>query len=259
MKVVILAGGLGTRLAEYTDVIPKPMVEVGGQPLIWHIMQLYGSAGFKDFCLALGYKGHVIKKYFLDYRRLGSDVKIDMASGKTEVLHKADCDWLVNLVDTGNETMTGGRIKRLSHLVQDGTFFLTYGDGVCDVDLNELLEFHKSHGKMITMTAVRPAARFGELKMDGDRVQSFVEKPQLHDGWINGGFFVVEPEFLHLIEGDETFLEREPLTKALNIGELMAYKHDGFWQCMDTKRDKDLLEKLWLEGAPWIRPKSKGS
>lgn len=251
MKVVLLAGGFGTRLSEYTDVIPKPMVAVGGKPILWHIMKTYAHYGHKDFYVALGYKAAVIKEYFLNYRALNADFSVDLATG-TVAPHQIDpVDWRVTLVHTGDASMTGGRVKRMRQYVGDDTFMLTYGDGVADVDIDALLRFHKQHGKMVTVTAVRPAARFGELEIADSQVESFKEKPQMHEGWINGGFFVIEPRFLDLIAGDATLLEREPLEAAARMGELMAYKHEGFWHCMDTKRDHDLLESLWKEGAPW--------
>jgi glucose-1-phosphate cytidylyltransferase len=250
MKVILLAGGFGTRLAEYTNVVPKPMIPIGGKPILWHIMSLYSKYGHKDFVVALGYKGDVIKEYFLNYRSLNCDFTVDLKSGTLRPHQQDQVDWIVTLVDTGANTMTGGRVKRLKDYIGNETFMLTYGDGVADIDLDKLLEFHKSHGKLVTMSAVRPAARFGELEFDGDTVSRFEEKPQLHDGWINGGFFVIEPKFLDLIEGDEVMLEREPLNKACMTGELMAFKHEGFWHCMDTKRDHELLEALWGKGAP---------
>lgn len=253
MKVILLAGGFGTRLAEYTSIIPKPMVPVGGKPILWHIMQIYAKYGHKDFYVALGYKAEVIKEYFLNYRALNSDFTIDLEKGTTIHHQVNSVDWNVTLVNTGDSSMTGGRVKRMQKYIGDETFLLTYGDGVCDINIDELVRFHKSHGKMITMSAVRPTARFGELelKVDGE-VKSFKEKPQLHEGWINGGFFVIEPRFFDFIEGDATLLEREPLEKATQMGELMAYKHEGFWQCMDTKRDQELLEDMWSKGiAPW--------
>lgn len=253
MKVVLLAGGFGTRLSEYTGIIPKPMVPVGGKPILWHIMQIYAKFGHKDFFIALGYKAEVIKEYFLNYRALNSDFTIDLASGDTIHHQVNSVDWKVTLVDTGASSMTGGRVKRMQKYIGDEPFLLTYGDGVADIDLDEVLKFHKSHGKMITMSAVRPTARFGELEIDGGQVRSFKEKPQLHEGWINGGFFIVEPSFFDLIKGDDVMLEREPLEKATQMGELMAYKHEGFWQCMDTKRDQELLEDLFAKNkAPWI-------
>ena len=251
MKVILLAGGFGTRLSEYTDLIPKPMVSVGGKPILWHIMQTYAGFGHKDFYVALGYKAEVIKDYFLNYRALNADFTIDLASGDVTSHQTNGVDWKVTLVNTGNSSMTGGRVKRMAPFIGDETCMLTYGDGVADIDLNALVAFHRNHGKMVTISAVRPAARFGELEIEGHNVVSFQEKPQLHEGWINGGFFIIEPEFFELISGDDTFLEREPLEKATKAGELMAYHHDGFWHCMDTKRDHDLLESLWAQGAPW--------
>ncbi len=252
MKVIILAGGFGTRLSEYTETIPKPMVTVGGRPILWHIMRSYAHFGHKDFYLALGYKAEVIKEYFLHYRSLNADFTVDLSSGMVEPHRAEDTDWRVTLVQTGIESMTGGRVKRLQSFIGNETFMLTYGDGVADVDLGALLEFHKSHGKMVTVSAVRPSARFGELEMQGQQVITFQEKPQTGQGWINGGYFIIEPEFFDLIEGDEMILEREPLEKAASMGELMAYQHDGYWQCMDTKRDRDHLEELWAKDrAPW--------
>jgi len=252
MKVIILAGGLGTRIGQLTDLIPKPMIKIGGKPIIWHIMQAYAKFGHKDFYLALGYKSEILKEYFLNYKTLNSDFMINLSTGKINSYDSNKDDWQVNLINTGNNSMTGGRAKRMGKFIGNETCMLTYGDGVANINLEKLLSFHKSHGKMITMTAVRPAARFGELQLDGDAVISFEEKPQLHGGWINGGYFVIEPSFFNLIESDETLLEREPLEKAVMMGELMAYRHEGFWQCMDTKRDHELLESLWAEGAPWI-------
>jgi glucose-1-phosphate cytidylyltransferase len=253
MKVFILAGGLGTRLSEFTGLIPKPMIKVGGKPILWHIMQTFASFNHKDFYIALGYKSEVIKEFFLNYRALNSDFTIDLKSGNITSDQKDFTDWRVTLLNTGENTMTGGRAKRMVNFANNETIMLTYGDGVADVDINKLLSFHKSHGKMITMTAVRPAARFGELKLDGNKVVSFEEKPQMNDGWVNGGYFVIEPAFFNLIEGDSTLLEREPLERAVSMGELMAYRHEGFWQCMDTKRDHELLESLWTQGAPWVK------
>ena len=251
MKVILLAGGYGTRLAEYTDMIPKPMVPLGGKPILWHIMQTYAHFGHQDFYVALGYKAEVIKDYFLNYRALNANFTVDLASGNVTPHQVDSIDWRVTLVDTGDKSMTGGRVKRMKSFIGNETLMLSYGDGVADIDLDALLTFHRSHGKMVTVSAVRPAARFGELEMDGSRVERFREKPQMHDGWINGGYFVVEPAFFDLIHGDETLLEREPLEKAAQAGELMAYRHDGFWHCMDTKRDHELLESLWVKGAPW--------
>jgi glucose-1-phosphate cytidylyltransferase len=252
VKVVILAGGFGTRLSEYTDSVPKPMATVGGKPILWHIMKTYAHFEHKDFYLALGYKAEVIKEYFLNYRSLNADFTVDLASGNIESHQIDDTDWKVTLVNTGLETMTGGRIKRLKSFIGNEPFLLTYGDGVADINLDDLVNFHKSHGKMVTMTAVRPAARFGDLDFDGERVVSFQEKSQLREGWINGGFFVCEPSVFDFIDNDAQMFEREPLERILDAGELMAYKHTGFWHCMDTKRDRDLLESMWSLGAPWV-------
>ena len=231
MKVILLAGGFGTRISEYTDTIPKPMVQIGEKPILWHIMNLYAQYQHKDFFIALGYKGEVIKNYF------------------TNIPEK----WKLNLIDTGQKTMTGGRVKRLQKLIGKETCMLTYGDGLSNINLDSLLAFHKNHRKLITVSAVRPPARFGAIKLNGDRVISFKEKSHLAEGWINGGFFVIEPGFFDLIDGDDTYLEREPLERAVNKGELFAYKHKGFWQCMDTKRDRDYLEEIYSKGAPWQR------
>ena len=253
MKVIILAGGFGTRLSEYTETIPKPMVTVGGRPIIWHIMRSYTHYGHNDFFLALGYKAEVIKEYFLHYRSLNADFTVDLSNGTVEPHQTDDTDWRVTLVHTGLESMTGGRVKRLQSYIGNEPFMLTYGDGLADIDLEALLRFHKSHGKMVTVSAVHPSARFGELEMlDSGQVISFQEKPQTGQGWINGGYFIIEPEFIDLIEGDKTILEQEPLEKVAAIGELMAFHHNGYWQCMDTKRDRDQLEVLWESGsAPW--------
>ena len=253
MKTIILAGGKGSRLNAYTEIIPKPMIQIGGKPILWHIMQTFASFDHKDFYIALGYKSDVIKEYFLNYPYLNYDFTIELKSGDRTPRQKVTTDWRVTLVNTGENTMTGGRTKRMVNFVNNETIMLTYGDGVANIDINKLLNFHKSHGKMITMTAVRPAARFGELQLDDNRVVSFEEKPQMNDGWINGGYFVIEPAFFDLIDGDATLLEREPLERAVALGELMAYRHEGFWQCMDTKRDHELLESLWTQGAPWAK------
>jgi glucose-1-phosphate cytidylyltransferase len=252
MKVIILAGGFGTRLSEYTESIPKPMVAVGGKPILWHIMNTYAKFEHKDFYVALGYKAEAVKEYFLNYRTLNSDFTVDLSNGGV-VAHQQDVvDWKVTLVDTGLNSMTGGRVRRMQDFIGDETFLLTYGDGVADVDLDALVKFHKSHKKMVTVSAVHPSARFGELDINNNVVTSFKEKPQVTQGWINGGYFVIEPKFFDLIEGDDTILEKEPLEKVAQMGELMSYQHDGFWQCMDTKRDRDLLEGLWeTDNAPW--------
>ena len=251
MKVILLAGGFGTRLSEFTDLVPKPMVPIGGKPILWHIMNTYAHYGHKDFYVALGYKSEVVKDYFLNYRSLNSDFTIDLSSGEINPHQIDSADWSVTLVNTGELSMTGGRVKRMQSFIGNETCMLTYGDGIADVNVGDLLEFHKSHGKLVTVTAVRPTARFGELEMEGNKVLSFKEKPQLHNGWINGGYFIFEPSFFDLIDGDEMLLEREPLERAAEAGELMAYHHDGFWQCMDTKRDHELLEDLWKKDAPW--------
>ena len=250
MKTIILAGGFGTRLSEYTDLIPKPMVRIGDRPIIWHIMEMFSNYGYKDFYVALGYKSAVVKEYFLKYHDISSDVTIDLKTGIVQKLHSDNVDWRVTLVDTGIETMTGGRVKRLQDYVGEEAFILTYGDGLANININELVNYHKSHKKMITMTAVRPNARFGELELSGDKVMSFKEKPQLHEGWINGGFFVINPEFFKLLSGDSEMLEREPMEKAVSMGEVRAFVHNDFWQCMDTKRDHQYLEDLMKSGSP---------
>jgi len=249
MKVAILAGGVGSRLSEETEVKPKPMVEIGGRPILWHIMMHYSCYGFKDFVIALGYKGEVIKKYMVDYCSLNSNLKVNLRSGVVEMNGGYRPDWNVELIDTGIPTNTGGRIKRLAPYLGNETFMLTWGDGVSDVNLHALLAFHRSHGKLATLTAVRPPARFGHLELDGDRITEFNEKPQTGEGWINGAFFVLEPAVFDYID---TAWEREPLQRLAREGQLMAYKHTSFWQCMDTLRDKKLLESLWQTGkAPW--------
>lgn len=252
MKTVILAGGVGTRLAEETDVVPKPMVRIGNRPILWHIMQIYGAHGFKEFVVALGYKADVVKHYFLNYYYLRNDFSLRVANGQLEVHGGDQDDWLVHLIDTGIPTQTGGRIKRLATWLEGETFMLTYGDGVADVDLRRLVDFHRRHGKLATVTAVRPPSRFGGLAFDGELVAEFIEKPQLGEGWINGGFFVLEPGVLDYIEGDATIFEREPLERLAQDGQLVAYRHEGFWQGMDTLRDLRLLESLWQSGdVPW--------
>ncbi len=251
MKTVILAGGHGTRLAEMTDSVPKPMVEIGGSPILWHIMKIYAAAGFDEFVLALGYRADVVKRYFLEYYRLRNDLTVT-GDGKVEVHDGERDDWRIHLVDTGIDTMTGGRIARLAPYLRDGTFMLTYGDGVADVDCRKLLDFHRSHGRLATVTAVRPPARFGGLVFDGDLVAEFTEKPQIGEGWINGGFFVLEPEVIEYIDGDDTIWERDPLERLARDGQLAAYRHEGFWHPMDTLRDVRLLQSLWDTGdVPW--------
>lgn len=253
MKTVILAGGFGTRLAEYTQVIPKPMVPIGGRPMLWHIMNHYAKYGHKDFYIALGYKGHIVKEYFLNYFATNSDFTVDLGNGRVTTHGAETHDWKVTLIDTGEESMTGGRLGRLRSYLSDGPFMLTYGDGLADIDINALIDFHRRHGKLATVTAVHPDARFGELKLgENDVVTSFAEKPQLDQGWINGGFFVMQPEFLDYIHGDSTVLEKQPLEQAALDGNLFSFKHHGFWRCMDTKRDHDSLEQMWQDGnAPW--------
>ena len=252
MKVGILAGGKGTRLAEETSIKPKPMVEIGGRPIIWHIMQHYAHYGLNEFVIALGYKGEVLKKYIVDYAALNGNLRVDLRSGTVDSHGGFDTDWVIDLVETGMETMTGGRIKRLAPYMGDETFMLTWGDGVSDVNLEDLLAFHKSHGKLATLTAVRPPARYGHLLFDGDRIAKFDEKPQIGEGWINGAFFVLEPEVFDYIEGDDTQWERAPMERLAADGQLMAYKHTSFWQCMDTLREKHILETIWQSGnAPW--------
>ena len=252
MKVAILAGGVGSRLSEETQSKPKPMVEIGGRPILWHILMHYAAFGHRDFVIALGYKGETIKKYMLDYCSLESNLAVNLRSGAVTRYDAVQPDWNVELIDTGMATLTGGRIKRLQPYLRGETFMLTWGDGVSDVNLDKLLAFHRSHGKLATMTAVRPPARFGHLDIQGDQIREFSEKPQTAEGWINGAFFVLEPGIFDYIEGDATQWEREPLEGLARDGQLMAYRHDSFWQCMDTLRDKVLLEQLWDSGnAPW--------
>lgn len=251
MKVAILAGGVGTRLAEETVVKPKPMVEIGGQPILWHIMKHYAHYGFTEFVIALGYKGEFIKRYMMEYCALQGNLTVNLKNGDL-IRHGNNMpEWTVDLIDTGGSTLTGGRIKRLAPYVGNQTFMLTWGDGVSNINLADLLAFHRSHGKLATVTAVRPTARFGHLEFDGDRIVEFSEKPQTREGWINGAFFVLEPGIFDYIEGDQIQWEREPMEKLAQDGQLMAYKHTGFWQCMDTLRDKKLLEDLWETQAPW--------
>ena len=253
IKTVILAGGLGSRLAEETDVRPKPMVAIGGRPILWHILKLYGHYGLTDFTICLGYKGYVIKEYFANYVLHGSDVTIDLAANSIDFHDNAAEPWRVSLVDTGEATMTGGRLKRIVGQLGDVELFcMTYGDGVADVDIAALLDFHRGHGLLATMTAVRPPGRFGAAVLDGDRVTAFSEKPPGEGGTINGGFFVLSPKIFDYIEGDDSYWEREPLERLAADGQLAAYRHDGFWQPMDTLRDKQALEALWQSGAaPW--------
>lgn len=252
MKTVLLAGGLGTRLSEETKLIPKPMVEVGGKPILWHIMNIYAAHGFGDFLIAGGYKCEVIKEFFANYYRHNSDLFVDLGSGKVESTAACAPDWRVACIDTGQKTMTGGRLLRLQEYLKDDSFMVTYGDGVGDIDLGKLLAFHKAHGKLASVTAVHPPARFGGMDLDQDRVTRFAEKSPEHAGWINGGFFVFEPGMLDYISGDDTRLEAEPLSRLAEDNQLMAFRHEGFWQPMDTLREKDELESRWQAGnAPW--------
>ena len=249
MKVIILSGGFGTRIAEYTSIIPKPMIRIGGKPIIEHIMEIYAKYGHKDFYLALGYKSEVIKEYFYNYAFLNSDFQINLKDGKVSPFEKNEKDWSINLIDTGINTMTGGRLKRLKKFIGDETFLLTYGDAVTDLNINKVLEFHKKHGRMVTVTGVRPPARFGELTINElNEVLEFKEKPNTQAGWINGGFFVMEPEFLDYIDGDSSILEKDPLETIAKESELLAFLHDGFWHCIDTKRDKDNLDEILDSG-----------
>jgi len=254
-KVAILAGGAGTRLAEETEIRPKPMVEIGGRPILWHIMRHYAHYGLRDFVIALGYKGEHIKKFFVESSSLNGNLTVVPSQGRVE-RHGGDqsgmLDWKIELIDTGSKTLTGGRVKRLARYLGGETFMLTWGDGLSDVDLNALADFHRSHGKLATVTAVRPPARYGHIEFDGDRVKEFSEKPQTKEGWINGAFFVLEPAVLDYIDGDDTMFEHGPLKHLARDGELMAFRHEGFWQCMDTLREKHLLQQLWEKGAaPW--------
>lgn len=252
MKAVILAGGLGTRLSEETAVKPKPMVEIGGRPILWHIMKIYAHYGFNDFIVALGYKGEYIKNYFLNYHYLSKDLTVNLRTGTVEVHNDARENWRVTLVDTGALTQTGGRVKRLAPFLGNEPFLLTYGDGVANIDLHELVRFHRSHGKLATVTAVRPVGRFGSMQLSAGRVTAFEEKPVSGEGWINGGFFVFEPGVLDYISGDSTILERQPLEGLARDGQLMAYSHDAYWQCMDTLRDVRHLNEQWDKNeAPW--------
>ena len=252
MKVVILAGGLGTRLAEETEIIPKPMVEIGGRPILWHIMKIYAHYGYKDFYIALGYKGDYIKRYFLEYYNLNSSMTINLQNGHVDIHNNAAEDWILHLTDTGLDTMTAGRIKRLQPWLDNETFMVTYGDGVANLNIKELLEFHKYHKCLATVTAVRPPARFGSLRFQGDLVDDFLEKPQMGEGWINGGFLIFEPKIFDYLKGDDEVLEVALLEKLASEGQLAAYRHYDFWQCMDTLRDKYRLKDLWDSvNPPW--------
>jgi glucose-1-phosphate cytidylyltransferase len=251
IPVVILCGGAGTRLAEQTEVRPKPLVEIGGRPIVWHIMKHFSRYGFHEFVLALGHKGDQIKRYFLDYHQVGRDMTVSLASGKVSSMGNGVEPWTVHLVDTGEATLTGGRLRQIAPLVAGGTFFLTYGDGVADVPLDALVAFHRSRGGLATLTAVRPPARFGALEFEGDRIRRFKEKSTLHEGWINGGFFVVDSRALEYVQGDVMW-EHAPMERLADDGLLFAYRHESFWQCMDTLRDLRYLESLWDSGrAPW--------
>jgi len=252
MRVVILAGGIGSRLQEETSVKPKPMVEIGNRPILWHIMKHYAQHGFKEYFIALGYKGEAIKRYFLDCYSMGGNMTVDFAKGRVMREIQQFEDWQVSLIDTGADTMTGGRVRRLQSWLKGGTFMVTYWDGVSDIDLGRLLEFHKSHGRIATVTAVRPPARFGGLIFEGDLVARFTEKPQAGEGWINGGFLVFEPAVFDYLSTDQSSLEADALEHLAADRQLAAYRHDGFWQCMDTVRDKNYLERVWQQGrAPW--------
>ncbi|HLB67548.1 MAG TPA: glucose-1-phosphate cytidylyltransferase [Thermoplasmata archaeon] len=254
MKAVILAGGLGSRLSEETTLRPKPMVEIGGRPILWHIMNIYAVHGVTEFLIALGYKAEVVKQYFLNFYAINSDITVDLSSGSTKVYaNDRQPAWKVHLVDTGIYTQTGGRLKRLeSWLAQDDTFMFTYGDGVADLDVNALLKFHKSHGKLATVTIVRSPARFGRIALEGDRISEFYEKPEASEGWINGGYFVLNREAIRYVDGDETIWERGPVERLARDGQLMGYRHYGFWSCMDTIKEKNILEELWAsDKAPW--------
>ena len=253
MKTVILAGGFGTRISEESAIRPKPMVEIGGRPILWHIMNIFSYHGVNEFIIALGYKGEVIKEYFLNFYAINNDISIDMETGKTTIHDGKQPPWTVHLVDTGMYTQTGGRLKRLQNwLGEDEIFMFTYGDGVADINLKALLEFHKWHGKIATITTVRPPARFGRIAQNGDHITEFSEKPQTGEGWINGGFFVLHPKALEYIDGDDTNWERDSVERLAHDGQLMGFKHYSFWSCMDTLKEKNMLEELWNSGkAPW--------
>jgi len=250
MRVAILAGGLGTRLAEETELRPKPMVEIGGRPVLWHIMKHYAHHGFKEFYIALGYKGEAVKRYFLDYSALNGRLTVTLADGGVQLHDRSPEDWTVHLLDTGLDTLTGGRVKRLEPFLHGETFLATYGDGVSDVDLSALVRFHRSHGRLATLTAVRPPARFGGLVFEDDRVAQFTEKPQIGEGWINGGFMALEPGVFPYLRDDRTSLEADTMERLAADGQLAAYRHEGFWQCLDTLRDLRLLQSLWADGRP---------
>jgi len=252
LRTIILAGGLGTRLSEETELRPKPLVEIGGRPILWHIMKLYSHYGFNEFSIALGYKGEMIKRFFVDYRLITSSLSVTMGDERIDWHSMPEDNWSVDLIDTGAGTQTGGRLKRMAKRIEDQTFMMTYGDGVADINIRDLVDFHKEHGKLATVTAVRPPARFGSLTLDGHKVSGFAEKSQAGEGWINGGYFVFESDIADYIDSDETFLEREPLERLARDGQLMAFKHSNFWQPMDTLRDLQTLRQRWdADNAPW--------
>lgn len=253
MKAVILAGGLGTRLSEETSLKPKPMVEIGGKPILWHIMNIYSAHGINEFIIAAGYKGEVVKDYFLNFYAINNDITVDLSNGKTIIHDGNQPKWKVHVVDTGLYTQTGGRLKRLKNwLEKEDLFMFTYGDGVADIDIKSLLNFHRAHGRLATVTTVRAPARFGRIVFDEDRIVNFYEKPEAAEGWINGGYFILNPEVIDYVEGDETIWERDPIERLARDGQLMGYRHYGFWSCMDTLKEKNYLEELWSSGkAPW--------
>lgn len=251
MKAVILAGGLGTRISEESHLRPKPMIEIGGKPILWHIMKIYSAYGINEFIICCGYKGYMIKEYFANYFLHMSDVTFDMKHNRMEVHEKHAEPWRVTLIDTGQNTLTGGRIKRVQDFIGDKTFCFTYGDGVADIDISKLIDFHRNHGKLATVTAIQPPGRYGALNIDGIHVNGFREKPDDDGAWVNGGFFVLEPQVIDAIEGDQISWETGPVLKLAQDGQLIAFKHTGFWQAMDTLRDKNNLEELWQTSPPW--------
>lgn len=253
MKAVILAGGFGTRLSEETGVRPKPMVEIGGKPMLWHIMNIYSAYGISEFIIAVGYKAEIIKEYFLNFYAINNNITVDLSTGQTTIHDGNQPTWKVHIIDTGINTQTGGRLRKLRKYIEnEESFMFTYGDGVADVNLNDLLEFHKSHKKMATVTTVRAPARFGRIGFQGNQITEFFEKPKLAEGWINGGFFLLNPKTLDYIDGDDTIWERDPVERLAHDSQLMGYKHYGFWSCMDTLKEKNMLEELWKSGkAPW--------
>jgi glucose-1-phosphate cytidylyltransferase len=253
MKAILLAGGFGTRLSEETALRPKPMVEIGGKPILWHIMNIFGAHGVSEFIVAVGYKGEMVKEYFLNFNAINNDISIDLATGKTEIHDRSQPKWKIHIVDTGLSTNTGGRLRQLSRwLGKDEIFMFSYGDGVADIDISALLKFHQSHGKLATVTTVRAPARFGRIGFNGERVEEFNEKPEDAEGWINGGYFVLHRRALDYVNGDETAWEREPVERLARDGQLMGYRHKGFWSCMDTLKEKNMLEEIWQSGkVPW--------